>query len=200
MPGVYRIYLGHGWLADSRKEALLALLDAMPGFLYEATVLSDAEIAEATAAQARRAAVRIGVTQSHVLILPNDALTVSPDWTADEIEVARMGLRHRLPVLVVEAPGETKSPSLLTEVAGLVVPWSSEAVACGVQQLVEAAAGARRKAMRRLEGAAMSMASSDEQHALDDAADGRANDQRALPTEEIELAYRLFKARAGGAA
>lgn len=202
MIGVYRIYIGRSWFASGRTEELLSLLDEMPEFLYRATWLPEPVPAEVETRDVRRATARIGMTQAHLLLLPSDAMDIDPVWTSDETEVARLGLRHRLPILAVSCNGgDACRATPVTQVADMVVPWRVEDVACGVQQVVEAAAGERRKGLRRLEAApgfwpgAGVLARPEGREMA-----GQGGEARVLPTDEIELAYRLYKARLSGAA
>ncbi len=181
MISVYRIYLGRSWVASGDAAALCSLFDQLPEFLHgmHSLPLDTPDAASLTAAE-RHAAVRITMTQAHVVILRAGDDEPPNAWTTEEIVTARTGFRHRIPILAVLPPGHDATTHPHARMADKTVAWNNVEIARGVQELAEAAAAERRVMVER---------------------SGRRNEcsgehqdpaERALPMEQIAEAYRLY--------
>jgi hypothetical protein len=192
MISVFRIYLGQAWIASARASELVALFDAQPELLYSVSQLPATEATDpALSPESRRAIARIAMTQSHLVVLPADVPEAGDMWTDIEIQVARTGLRQRLPIVAVRHP-DSIADGAVVRAADLVAPWNASDLACGIQQVVEAAAVERRKRLRRAEERAAA-------HAPAHYADSNEAEAavRPLPTAKILDAYSTLKERRG---
>ncbi|MDX2155637.1 MAG: hypothetical protein SFW09_03920 [Hyphomicrobiaceae bacterium] len=194
MIGVFRLYLGQAWQANGQARDLHSLFDAVPEFLYRTSLVSIEEAAAADTPEARRACVRMAMTQAHALVLPVAAPAPDDPWTELEIDVARSGLRQRLPIVAVALPA---SPSASTRKAAryadAVVHWTPAEVACGIQGVVEAAAVEHRAALKSLEAAGSADGLAQPKLAMEGGAEG----ERRLPTAQIVAAFAAFRRSRG---
>ena len=88
--GVYRIYLGHAFAHDAALAKLTAALDATPSFLYRLDRVSDDDLAAASVVEAgERDAIRVAMTQSHVMLVPTDAAAEADRLHPMELDLAR---------------------------------------------------------------------------------------------------------------
>lgn len=184
MISVYRIYLGHSWVAHGEAAKLCGLFDQLPEFLHDIHSLPlDAPEAASLTTADRHAAVRIAMTPAHVVILrAADADTGNP-WTTEEMVTARTGFRHRIPVLAILPPGrEIASAADHVRMADKTVAWNNVEIARGVQDLAQAAAADRRVMLDRVARRSV------------DADHGHAPRDRPLPIEQIAEAYRFYTA------
>jgi hypothetical protein len=189
MISVFRIYLGQAWLTSGRAPDLIAMFDAEPELLYSVCHVPIADAADpALSLEDRRAVARIAMTQAHVVVVPADAPAAGDGWTEAEIQVARTGLRQRLPIVAVRhlAGG---ADGLAVRAADQVQPWISADIACAIQQAVEAAAVDRRKLLVARERQA---AASEGQ-----TAEPEDSAARPLPAAEIADAYAAFRQSRG---
>ena len=143
--GVYRIYIGHGWGDGEDIARLTAALDAYPAFLYRLDRVSPEDLAVAADDNDRlRSAVRVAMTQSHVMLRSLDAPAPSSSLASTELDLARSGFRRRIPVLGVTA-GQT-GVSLQPRDVDCLVPLDASALVCAIQDKAEEAAAERRQA------------------------------------------------------
>ena len=156
--GVYRLYVSHAWAADPAFANVIAALDANSAFLYRLDRLSAEDLPVAMDGGERNA-VRVAMTQAHVMLAPfapsgtgnqpaggTDATGILLHDT--EMALARTGFRRRIPVLGI-AMGATVAVDL-AEAARLgfdcVVAIEPAALTCAIQELAEGAAAERRAA------------------------------------------------------
>ena len=156
--GVYRLYVSHAWAADPTFANVIAALDANSAFLYRLDRLSAEDLPVAMDGGERNA-VRVAMTQAHVMLAPfapsgtgnqpaggTDATGILLHDT--EMALARTGFRRRIPVLGI-AMGATVAVDL-AEAARLgfdcVVAIEPAALTCAIQELAEEAAAERRAA------------------------------------------------------
>ena len=151
MISVFRIYLGRGWHENGRADDLRALFDALPEFLHTLVVLPpDAGGTEPVTPEARRAAVRVAMTQAHVAILWGGESKADDTWASHEVHIARTGFRGRIPVLAVVPPGVDTPDTFAVRAADRVEGWQATTIAYAVQEMAEAAAAERRELLRQL--------------------------------------------------
>jgi hypothetical protein len=195
---VYRIYLGQAWCGDDKAEALARMFDALPEFFYRtATLTADEAAREGATAESRRAAVRIAMTQAHIVLLLADGSVTSDPWTMQEIQVARSGLRQPIPILAVVPPGGRAQETLAASAANRVVGWNVDDIACAIVELVETAAAGRREVLRQLElEAGRRIADARQTRAAVPGFEAGAD--RALPVIEIAEAFAALKERRDG--
>ena len=144
--GVYRIYIGHALANDAILPRLTAALDATPNFLYRLDrVLEEDLQAGAVTEAGERGAVRVAMTQSHVMLVLTDAAAEADRLRPVEIELARSGFRRRIPVLGL---GERDMDETLAQALGCdrIVALEAAWLACAIQELAEEAAAERRQA------------------------------------------------------
>ena len=206
MIGVFRIYLGRSWFDSDTSGALLQQFDSIGEFFYRTSAVDADEVAEADTPELRRAAVRVAMTQAHlVLLLAGDAPT-DDNWTQQELQVARSGLRRSIPVLTVRTPTCGDRDSLALRSADHVVDWNAADMTCAIQQLVEAAALERRASRTQLDLADVA----DAQLRPTERKGPRAGEaasaaharpaRRDLPTTAIVEAFEALKSRRSAAA
>ncbi|MFM9938078.1 MAG: hypothetical protein ACKVP7_01115 [Hyphomicrobiaceae bacterium] len=137
--GVYRIYLGSTWADEAAVQKLVRGFDAIPGFLYRLDRLPrDTWTETSTDAAARRALVRIAMTQSHAVLMLRGAPASQAEDVAIELDLARNGFRRRLPIVEIAADANARTaPS--TSAPDLVVGWEPADIACAIQQVAEQA-------------------------------------------------------------
>lgn len=205
MISVFRIYLGRSWVANGEAAVLCSLFDQLPEFLHGmlGLPLDTPDPSHLTPAE-RHAAVRIAMTQAHVVVLQAADCETPNAWTTEEIVTARTGFRHRIPILAILPPGHDGKSRSDVRMADKTVAWNNAEIARGVQELAEAAAAERRVMVERSGRRNISGA-----HAPDQPADLQACEQlagrenlarreqeaeRPLPTEQIAEAFRLYTA------
>ncbi len=146
--GVYRIYVGHAFAHDAALAKLTAALDATPNFLYRLDRVSDADLAALSVAESgERGAVRVAMTQSHIMLVPTDAAAEADRLRPIELELARNGFRRRIPVLGLGAQSPDDAPAQ-ARLLGLdrIVAFDAPELACTIQELAEEASAERRQA------------------------------------------------------
>lgn len=144
--GVYRIYVGHAFANDAVLVKLSATLDATPNFLYRLDRIMDDDLVAATETEAgERGAIRVAMTQSHVMLVPTDAAAEADRIRPLELELARHGFRRRIPVLGL---AEQATDEAHADVLGVdrIVAFEAAGLACAIQDLAEEAAAERRQA------------------------------------------------------
>ena len=160
--GVYRIYVSHAWDADPALARVIAALDAYPAFLYRIDRITPEDLAVACEG-GERSAVRVAMTQTHVMLAPvgrpsdahpHPALPQPSDAHPHpagahigkiELELARTGFRRRIPVLGIASPD--MDPAAVRPLGfDRVVTINPSALTCAIQELAEEAAAERRAA------------------------------------------------------
>ena len=209
--GVYRIYVSHSWGQDgahgSALAKLVAALDANTAFLYRLDRLLLQDLSASLGSESdERGAIRVAMTQSHVMLVPiaaspvTDAATAagSADIFVVEQELARSGFRRRIPILGVRlgevARGDAQSERQHPGVDRVVDLETSE-LACTIQDLAEEAAAERRQANAIALARPLRDTRPDREKAR--AAAGTvpgAPQGRALPVDEIMEAYQRLVA------
>ncbi len=144
--GVYRIYVAHAFASDAVLAKLAVTLDATPNFLYRLDRITQADLLAAADAEAgERAAIRVAMTQSHLMLVPTDAAAEADRLRPLELDLARHGFRRRIPVLGLAEQGmvEAYAPALGID---RIVARDAAELACAIQELAEEAAAERRQA------------------------------------------------------
>lgn len=158
--GVYRIYVSHSWGHGPAVAKLVAALDANTAFLYRLDRLLLEDLSASLGSESHEQdAVRVAMTQSHVMLVPIAASACtgaastagSADVFAVEQRLARSGFRCRIPILGVRlgagtGTGGDDQGGQPLQAVDRVVELEAPELACVIQELAEAAAAERRQA------------------------------------------------------
>ncbi len=156
--GVYRIYVSYAWGQGPALAKLVAALDANTAFLYRMDrLLPEDMIASLGSDNDELGAIRVAMTQSHVMLTPvasppNDdpaTATGSADIFVVERNLASSGFRRRIPILGVRLEAgvdgdDQKGPPIAS--VDRIVELAPSELACAIQELAEEAAAERRQA------------------------------------------------------
>ncbi len=216
--GVYRIYVSHSWATVGSQDGaespaltrLVAALDANTAFLYRIDRLLPEDLIGSPGSESDEpGAVRVAMTQSHVMLVPisaathNDPATMASHISTIEQDLARSGFRRRIPILGVRLDAGTGGDnqgvqpfSGVDRAVDRVVDLEASELACTIQELAEEAAAERRQANAIVLARPLRDTRTDRQAAqAAQAAAAIAPEAvlaRALPVGEIEEAYQRF--------
>lgn len=150
--GVYRLYLSAAWpeaTEDSTLDApaLLRQLDGVPNFFYRRLESLSEHKSDAADLMV---AVRVAMTQAHVLVLPAIARRELLQSLETELSLARQGFRRRIPILAVGQPLDMPSATHCdtSAWADRMVTGGGPEIAFAIQDLIEEATAERRADLR----------------------------------------------------
>ena len=132
----YNLFVSHSWAYGDAYDRLLSLLESKPRFYFKNySVPRDNPIHNTSSASDLRAAIKLQMQPTNVILILAGVYATYSKWINEEIRLAKEGFSYPKSIIAIEPWGSEQTSAIVKQSANEIVKWNTDSIVGAIRRV-----------------------------------------------------------------